>query len=163
MMNAESDARRRVLDARHLVRTAACLFGLSLINGFAIQATRLPRLALSAHQVGLIGSAFLFGLAGLWPRLTFPPRVSQAAAGLAIYGFVAGWLVYLTAAVSGAAGLFPLAGSGTKGGALAETLMSTALLTVALALFALAYLIVRHARSTGSASNAGQRFRGDER
>jgi hydroxylaminobenzene mutase len=146
-MNAQSTP-ARILDASRLVTAAACLFGASLLNGFAIEATRLPRLALSAHLVGLIGSALLVGLGGIWPRLAFPSLVSRVAAALAIYGFVAGWLLYLTAAVTGAAGLFPLAGGGARGSALVEGLMSTAFLTVALALFALVGLIVRHAGGT---------------
>lgn len=116
-MNAESEAHQSIRDVRRLVRTAACLFGLSLINGLATQATRLPRLARSGHLVGLIGSSFPFGLAAVWPRLTYRPTVSRTAAGLAIFGFVAGWLLYLTAAFSGAAGLFPL-GGGVRVGAL---------------------------------------------
>lgn len=137
-MNADS--------AHLLLRAGALLFGASLLNGFVIQATRLPRLALSAHLVGLFGAAFLFALAGVWTHLPLAPRTSRIAVALAIYGFVVGWLLYLTAAATGAAGLFPLAGDGARGTAAVEAMMSIALLTVAVALFGLAAVLWRHAR-----------------
>ena len=138
--------------ARHLARAGALLFVASLLNGFVIQAIRLPRLALSAHLVGLFGAAFLFALAGLWPHLGFGQRGSRVGVALAIYGFVAGWLVYLTAAVTGTAGLFPMAGDGARGTPLVEAMMSAALLTVAIALLALAAILWRAARGAGCAS-----------
>lgn len=154
-MNADF-AHASHLPRRHdgylLVRAGALLFGASLLNGFVIEAARLPRLALSAHLVGLFGAAFLFALAGVWPHLAFGPRASRIGIALAIYGFFVGWVLYLTAAVTGAAGLFPMAGAGTRGTPFAETMMSTALLTVALALFGLAALLWRHARVSRSVS-----------
>jgi hydroxylaminobenzene mutase len=141
-----------VTAARHLARAGALLFVTSLLNGFVIQAIRLPRLALSAHLVGLLGAAFLFALAGLWPHLGFGPRGSRVGVALAIYGFVMGWLVYLMAAVTGAAGLFPMAGAGARGTPLAEAMMSAMLLTVAVALFALSAMVWRAARRARSAS-----------
>lgn len=139
-------------DAYYLLRAGALLFGASLLNGFVIQATRLPRLALSAHLVGLFGAAFLFALAGVWPHLSIVPRTSRFGVVLAIYGFVVGWLLYLTAAATGAAGLFPMAGDGARGTAVVEAMMSTALLTVAGALFGLAAVLWRHARVSRSVS-----------
>lgn len=138
-------------DAERLLRAGAVLFGASLLNGFAIQAARLPRLALSAHLVGLFGAAFLMALAPVWTRLRLPPRTSRIGTVLAIYGFFAGWLLYLTAAVTGAAGLFPMAGAGERGTRAVEAVMSAALLTIALALFALAAMVWRHARGSRSA------------
>jgi hydroxylaminobenzene mutase len=136
----------RLDDARHLARAGAFLLGVSLLNGFLIHATRLPRLALSAHLVGLLGAALLFAFAALWPHLAFGVRWSRIGAALAIYGFVIGWLLYLTAAVTGVAGLFPMAGAGAHGSPLAERIMSVALLTVAIALFTLLIIVWRHAR-----------------
>lgn len=132
--------------ARHLARAGALLFVASLLNGFVIQEIRLPQLALSAHLVGLFGAAFLFALAGLWPRLGFGLRGSRIAVALAIYGFVMGWLVYLTAAVTGSAGLFRMAGGGARGMPLVEAMMSAGLMTVAVALFALSAMVWRAAR-----------------
>ena len=151
-MNADSahgapaNSPPRLEDARRLVRAGALLFGASLLNGFLIQATRLPRLALSAHLVGLFGAAFLFALAGLWPHLAFGLRSSRVGVALAIYGFIVGWLLYLTAAMTGVAGLFRMAGAGARGTPLVEATMSAAFLTVAVALFTLVVMVWRHAR-----------------
>jgi len=139
-------------DGYLLLRTGVLLFGASLLNGFVIQATRLPRLALSAHLVGLFGAGFLFALAGVWTHLPLAPRTSRIGVALAIYGFVVGWLLYLTAAATGAAGLFPMAGEGARGTAVVEAMMSTALVTVAVALFGLAAVLWRHARLSRSLS-----------
>jgi hydroxylaminobenzene mutase len=138
--------------ARHLARAGALLFVASLLNGFVIQSIQLPRLALSAHLVGLFGAAFLFALAGLWPHLGFGLRGSRVGVALAVYGTVTGWLVYLTAAVTGTAGLFPMAGAGARGTPVVEAMMSATLLTVAVALFALSAMVWRAARRARSAS-----------
>lgn len=138
--------------ARHLARAGALLFVASLLNGFVIHAIRLPRLALSAHLVGLFGAAFLLALAGLWPHLGFRLRGSRVGAALAIYGFVTGWFVYLTAAVTGTAGLFPMAGAGSRGTPLVEAMLSVTLLTVAVALLALSAIVWRAARRARPAS-----------
>jgi (hydroxyamino)benzene mutase len=151
---------RSAADATLLIRTGACLFGVSLLNGFVIEATPLPRLALSAHLVGLMGAAFLFGFGAVWPQLTFRPRTSRVAALLAVYGFAAGWVVYLAAAVTGVAGLFPMAGGAVRGPAPLEMLMSVALLTVALALFALVILVFRHAGADAGSRNGGRPYGG---
>jgi hydroxylaminobenzene mutase len=45
------------------------LFLLGLLNGFAIPASRSPRISLSAHLTGVQSGAFLLGLGLLWPRL----------------------------------------------------------------------------------------------
>lgn len=136
---------RKLGDSGLLFRSAACLLGAGLINGFAIESIQLPRLALSAHLVALMGSAFLFSLGAAWPLLSFGPRVGRAAALLGIYGFVVGWLVYLTAAVTGIAGRFPMAGEGARGSAFQEAAMDAGLLTVAGALFVLVVLVFKHA------------------
>lgn len=120
------------------------MFAASLLNGFVIQATRLPRPALSAHLVGRFGVAFVFALAGVWPHLGVGLRATRSGVALAIYGVVVGRLLYLTAAVTGAAGVFPMGGAGARGTQLVEATMSVALLTVAVALFAVVAMVWRH-------------------
>ena len=51
-MRVASVACRMNADGCLLLRAGVLLFGASLLNGFVIQATRLPRLAVSAHLVG---------------------------------------------------------------------------------------------------------------
>jgi hydroxylaminobenzene mutase len=96
--------------SRVLVGSGILLFLASLINGFFIHGAALPRLALSAHLLGLIGSAMLLGLGSFWPRLILSQKISRLGSILASYGFCAGWIVYFSAAVLGAGGMFPMLG-----------------------------------------------------
>jgi hypothetical protein len=129
-------------DGDDLLGAGALLFVTSLVNGFAISSFPLRRLALSAHLVGLLGAAFLFALGAAWNRFHFARTRGRLAACLAIYGFCGGWVLYLVAAATRAAGRFPMAGGGVRGTPLAEGLVNAALLSVALALFALAALLL---------------------
>jgi hypothetical protein len=119
------------------------LLAVSLANGFLIHTLPLARLALSAHLVGLIGSTFLLALGACWPAVVQAPRTSRIAAFLAVYGFCGGWVVYFSAAATGAGGMFPMASGNTRANAALEGWMSAALLTVALALFALCGILLR--------------------
>jgi len=129
-------------DGDDLLSAGALLFILSLVNGFAISSFPLRRLALSAHLVGLLGAAFLFALGAAWNRIHFAGARGRMVAWLAIYGFYAGWVLYLVSAATRAAGRFPMAGGGVRGTPLAEGVVNAALLSVALALFALAVLLL---------------------
>jgi hypothetical protein len=97
-----------------------------------------------------LGAAFLFGLARVWPHLTFGLHGSRIGVALAIYGFVLGWVLYFTAGVTGVAGLSPMAGAGARGAPFVETMMSAALLSVAVALLTLVGMVWRHARVSRS-------------
>jgi len=101
-----------------------------------VPARALPRLALSAHLVGLLGAGFLIALAALWPMLSQTPRLSRVGAVLAVCGFGGGWLVYFVAAATGAGGMFPL--------------VSLGLLTIALTLLACCGIVLRATQARGS-------------
>jgi hypothetical protein len=133
-------------DGDDLLGTGALLFVGSLVNGFLISSFPLHRLALSAHLVGLLGAAFLFALGAAWDRFPFARVRGRLVAWLAIYGFCGGWLLYLISAATRTGGRFPMASGGVRGTPLAEGLVNAALLSVALALFALAGLLVRGLR-----------------
>jgi hypothetical protein len=113
------------------------LFAISLLNGFLIHALPLPRLALSAHLVALIGSSFLIGLGASWPRLQYSARASRLAAFLAVYGFCGAWVVYFSSAALAAGGQFTLASGNVRGPWVVESAISVGLMTVAVALIAL--------------------------
>jgi hydroxylaminobenzene mutase len=139
--------------ARVLARAAVILFALSLVNGFLIHAVSEPRQALSAHLIGLIGTAILLGLATLWRHLHQSAAMSKAGVGLAIYGFGGGWLVNLMAALLGHFGVFPISAATPGGHSPGDYAISIALLSVALALFALA-AVVFLGLGAGAASRA---------
>src|SRR5215469_4759613 len=98
-------------NARLLASAGVVLLTLSLLNGFLVHVLPHARQALSAHLIGLIGSAFLMALAGLWPSLDQGGRGSRARALLAVYGFCGGWLINFLAALTGRFGLFPISAS----------------------------------------------------
>lgn len=131
-MSAPAGAEPRVLAG-----AGVGLLIISLGNGFVIKALPLPRLAQSAHLVGLIGAVFLIALGALWPSLQCSGRLSRIGVALALYGFLGAWLMYFAAAATGTGGMFPMASRGIRGTPAAENLMSLAMLTVAIALFAL--------------------------
>ncbi|HEX6757032.1 MAG TPA: hypothetical protein VF086_01260 [Propionibacteriaceae bacterium] len=127
--------------SRVLVGSGILLFLASLINGFFIHGAALPRLALSAHVLGLISSAMLLGLGSFWPRLNLSRKISALGSILAIYGFCTGWIVYFSAAVLGAGGMFPMLG-GRRGIPVVEQFISIGMLTVVLTLFTFGVIVI---------------------
>lgn len=134
------------MEARLLMRAGIILLAMSLLNGFLIGVMPLVALALSAHLVGLMGSAFLIGLGACWPALALRALTSKIGALAAVYGFCGGWLVYLIAAATGTAGMFPIASGAPPGSPFPERVMSGALLTVALALFTVCGIVLQGLR-----------------
>lgn len=135
------EASHRCRHARILVGAGILLFAVSLINGFLIHGMAIPRLALSAHLVGLIGSSFLLGLGALWPRLNLTGRWSRVGTTLALGGFIGGWLVYLSAAGLGAGEMFPILSGGAAGPPLIEHVLGLSLLVVFLAFLGLVVIV----------------------
>lgn len=130
-------------DARLLMTAGVILLAISLVNGFLIVAMPLPRLALSAHLVGLLGSTFLIGLGACWSVLALTRKSSRIAALTAVYAFCGGWLTYFFAAASGTGGVFPIASAAARGRPELEALVSGALLTIAVALFVLCSIVLK--------------------
>ena len=141
-------------ETRLLVGSGMILLAISLVNGFLIEMMPLVRLALSAHLVGLMGSAFLIGLGATWHTLGLTRRTSRIAALAAVYGFCGGWFVYFIAAATSSGGMFPIASGHTRGSLFLESVMSGALLTVALALFTLCGIILKGLSETGGRGSA---------
>jgi hypothetical protein len=76
-------------------------------------------------------------------------RASRTGAFGAVYGFCGGWVVYFISAATGTGGMFPMASGRTRGSPLLEGVTSAGLLTVALALFALCGVVLKHLHTTG--------------
>jgi len=128
---------------RLLVRAGVILFAISLVNGFLVHVLPLEHETLAAHVVGLIGAAILIALGSLWSRLAQTFQASRTGVVLAIYGFVGGWLINFVAAVTGDLGVFPISVGVSHGSLVGNIFVSCALLTVALADFALAGIVLR--------------------
>jgi hypothetical protein len=135
---------------RFLGLVGISLFAASLINGFLVHLleTRNARQVLSAHLIGLIGSAFLIALSSIWSRLALPPRTSALAMLLAIYGFVAGWLFNLLAGIIEVYGVFPISAQAPGGHSYADLAMSAALISVAICLLTFCVLVFRGLSNT---------------
>lgn len=128
--------------ARHLLQAGSVLFLLALFVGLAIPRFALPRVAVSAHLVGLMQGMFLMLAGLLWPRLGLSRRVSGIAGGLLIYGGAAAFAANLCAAACGAGGtLLPIATGGVQGSALAEGAVKTLLRTAAVSIISGAGLV----------------------
>src|SRR6266566_3025183 len=76
---------------RALVAHAAHMTLLGLLSGFTPALAKAPRAALSAHTIGVLQGALLFGLAAVWPALG-SGRVVTAARHCALIGLYANWL-----------------------------------------------------------------------
>ncbi len=87
-----------------LMQTGAVLFLLALVVGLFIPLFKLPRVALSAHLLGLLQGMFLIIIGMAWDRLTLSDRMSVALFWLLLYGCFAAWGGNLAAAIWGAGG-----------------------------------------------------------
>ncbi len=85
------------------------LFLLGLLTGFAIPATRSPRLGLSAHLTGVQSGTFLIAAGLLWPHVHLAAwsMVVGHALWLSLYAL---WLSLVLAAAFGAGHGLPIAG-----------------------------------------------------
>ena len=101
---------------RSLVAHAAIMTLLGVLSGFTPLFARAPRAALSAHTIGVLQGALLFGLAAVWPSLG-SGRVVTAARYCALVGLYANWLGVQLAALWGARGMFVVNGAAMPAGA----------------------------------------------
>jgi (hydroxyamino)benzene mutase len=127
---------------QRLTQAGVTLFLIGLVTGFSIHGMPLPRLALGAHLMAIIGGVFMVALGPTWPRLRLGPVGSNIALGLAVYGFYAGWLIYLVTSAWGAGGMLPLAAGQSRGTPFAEAFVMTSLATDAAVLIALCLLLL---------------------
>ena len=101
---------------RALVAHAALMTLLGLLSGFTPALAKAPRAALSAHTIGVLQGALLFGLAAVWPSLG-SGRVVTAARYCALVGLYANWLGAQLAAFWSASAMFIVHRASMPGGA----------------------------------------------
>jgi (hydroxyamino)benzene mutase len=77
---------------RSLVRHAALMTLLGLLSGFTPFFAKAPTMALTAHRIGVIQGALLFGLAAVWPSLEGSPGILKVARYCGLAGLWANWL-----------------------------------------------------------------------
>ena len=116
-----------------LIKHGFILIFLALVTGFAIPQAESPRLALSAHTIGLLSGILLLAVAGIWHRL----RLSECQLPVTYWGWVysgyANWAGILFGAMVGTGRMTPLASGGATGAELPEMLVGFLLMSLSLA------------------------------
>lgn len=116
-----------------LIRHGFILILLSLFTGFAIPAAEAPRLALSAHTIGLMSGILLLAIAGIWSRLALSEGQLKVTYWGWIYASYANWLGIFLGALTGAGRMTPLASKGVTGSDASELLVAFFLISLSLA------------------------------
>lgn len=111
-------AEETTAQARSLVWHGAMLILLGLISGFTTLFAKVPETALSAHTIGVVQGAVLFGLAGAWHLLIASALTLRVAIYTILIGFYANWLgVQLAAFWSAGRSMFSVSGADMPEGA----------------------------------------------
>jgi len=128
-----TDARETFPSSRLLMQLGAVLL-LGLLTGFAVPLAVLPRMALASHLEGVMNGILLIVLGLIWERLTLSAGQRLFAFWLIIYAAFANWCATLLSAFTGAAAMMPIAGGGSAGPALLDSVVTVLLLSLSLAI-----------------------------
>jgi hydroxylaminobenzene mutase len=121
---------------RVLIYMGIALFLAGLLTGFAIPLMENPRVGLSSHLEGVLNGVFLIALGSVWKRIGLAGRTHTVAFGLVLFGTIANWLATLLAAFWGTGAMMPIAAAGRSGTAMHETVVTTLLFALSLAMVA---------------------------
>ena len=111
-----------------LLRVGVGLVLAAALVGLAVPFFAVPRLALSAHLVGLLQGILLLIAGLLWPRLSLRPGLSTAATWLLIYqGIAAPSANALAAAWTAGGSVVPMAAAGVQGSPVHEAIVNVGL------------------------------------
>ena len=116
-----------------LIKHGFILIFLALVTGFAIPQAQSPRLALSAHTIGLLSGILLLAVAGIWERLRLSERQLRVTYWGWVYSGYANWAGILFGAMVGTGRMTPLASGGATGADLPEILVGFLLISLSFA------------------------------
>ena len=116
---------------RSSVRWGFVLILLALLGAFFIPQASIPRLALSAHTVGLMSGLLLIVFGLLSPHLALSSTFVLGTRLLWIYSGFANWLGCFYGAWAGAVTMTPVASAGRQGSTFDEAIVSLLLISVA--------------------------------
>jgi hydroxylaminobenzene mutase len=134
-----------------LLQIGVALFLVAALLGLAIPYFPAPRLALSAHLVGILQGIFLLLVGLLWSRLRLGPAQSRLAFWLLAYQGIAAFLANLLAGVWGAgSSIIPMAAGGVRGSAAQELVINAALRSAGAALIAGLLVVLWGLRGNGT-------------
>lgn len=133
----------RTGQGHRLLQLGMLLFLCALFVGLAVPQFAVPRIALSAHLLGIMQSLFLMVTGLLWPRLRLAPALFRITFWLVVYGCLAPWTANVLAAIWGAGGaMLPMAAGQAHGSPLQEGIIAVALRTGGASLIVVAILIL---------------------
>ena len=148
-MEPSSDRSR---EAQRLLQIGIGLVLFAVLLGLAIPHFTVPRLALSAHLVGILQGIFLGVVGLLWSRLSLTPRQLKLTFGLIVYQAVAATLANLLAGAWGAGNsIIPMAAGAAHGSISQEIVINIGLRSSAAALIAALGLILLGLRPASAA------------
>ena len=116
---------------RSSTRWGFVLILLALLGAFFIPQASVPRLAVSAHTVGLMSGLLLIVFGLLAPHTSLGPTFFRGTRLLWIYSGFANWLGCFYGAWVGAGTMTPVASAGRQGSTLDEAIVSFLLISVA--------------------------------
>lgn len=102
---------------RSFVWHGALMTLLGLLSGFTTLVATAPTAALTAHTIGVVQGALLFGIAGAWPILRASRRTLVFIKGSLLVGLYANWIGAQLAGFWSAKAMFVVTGAGMPGGA----------------------------------------------
>jgi hydroxylaminobenzene mutase len=133
----------RAREAQRLLQVGIGLFLFAVLVGFAIPHFTVPRIALSAHLIGMLQGMFLTVVGLLWPRLTLTSGQLKITFWLLVYEAVAATLSNLLAAAWGAGNtMIPMAAGAAHGSNGQEIVITIGLRSTALSLVVALLLVV---------------------
>jgi (hydroxyamino)benzene mutase len=134
---------------------------LALCTGFFGALFTNPRLGLAAHVVGITGGLVLIALGALARSFALGPRASAVMMASWTYAAYANWVASVMGAITGASRLTPIAGAGTVGNSMAETVVAFLLQSLAAAALVGTVLAVWGFRSAKPAPHAAPLAEGE--
>jgi hydroxylaminobenzene mutase len=117
---------------RSIVRHGFILIAAALLSGFVIPAARIPRLALSAHSIGVLSGVLLIAVGVVWSQFALSERQARAMSWAWLYSSYVNWFAILLGAILGTGRMTPVASAGAVGSPAAEAAVSIMLVTVGL-------------------------------
>lgn len=115
---------------RSMIRHGFVLMLLALVGGFFVPAMEIPRLAVSAHTIGVLSGVLLIAVGAIWSQFTLGPRQAGVMYWGWLYAGYANWLGCLLGAATGAGRMTPVAAAGLEGTPVAETMVAFLLISV---------------------------------
>lgn len=139
--------------ARHLLRVGIGLLLVAALIGLVVPRFAVPRLALSAHLVGISQGLFLLVAGLVWPSLSLGRRLSTVAFWLLIYqGIAAPFTNVLAGAWAAGSSIVPMAAGGAHGSTAQEAVINIGLRSAGAALIVALVLMLWGLRRPPSAT-----------